>query len=561
MPKVPPTSCRLFPERTERIVVLLLVAAALVIRLVLLDSVDVIETDGSYYGNIAGAVQRGEYRQLFNPAWPPLYPAVTGVVARVTGDLERAGGLVSVFCGALVVGLVYLLGRAVGGGNVGLLGALFTAFHPRLILYSELYLTESLYVLLFIAVLCLVSMALRRGNIVYLFCTGTALALLYLTRPEGMVTGAAVMLFLCMPFGWRRLTWRSLRAVLLLPLGAAILVVPFSAGLKMQTGYLALTEKGRYNFFVTHRHEYRRAGIDVRTGWMNRIPPTPPASGNGVGEYADGPNGDPKRQGHQTDYSIRELMRMRWPAVLKHFCRTFLVNLLDKLPGAHYHLLFILAVLGLALPRRRAGEEWLWVMVIISTLCALSFYFPLRRFFIGLLPLLNIWAAFCITGLLMRLFGHPPGETGEDRLSPGAGRRRALIALLILVPVLATWYSAVSIRSREYPVEYRRAGIWLRDSYAGRIVIASRKPEISFYAGGEFVPLPHMDPDTVGMWMDREGVTHLFLDEYLIPRTHPEFVPLLEERMVPPSLVVVYRDGPAGRRAVILARRPQPEVR
>ena len=548
MEMTPRSRNHFLPQRKERGVLLLLFAAALILRLVLLGYVEIIETDGSYYGYLAGAVQSGSYAELLNPAWPPLYPALTGLAAGITGDLEAAGGLVSAICGALLVPLVYLLGRGIAGGGVGFVAAFLTAFHPRLVFFSVMYLTESLYTFVFIASLVLVSAALRRRNGIFLFPAGAVLALLYLTRPEGMIAGTAILVSLIVLSGSPGPAPKRRMAVWLLPLGAAVLLAPYVLALHAHTGRFSPTEKGRYNFHLTYRKEYRETGIQVVTGWMNRIPPT--------GPEADAVSGDGDGSGYESEYRIGTFLAYRWPAVLRHTARTFFINLFDKLPGAHYYVLFVLAALGIVLPRKRRAEEILWATVILVTIAAMSVYFPLRRFFVHFVPVLNIWAACALVAIHARTGRSLSGETDDAGGSTAARRLLPVAFLLVLVAAAATLYGAGKIRGRDYPVEYRRAGMWLLESEAGRIVVSARKPEISFYARSEFVPLPHTDPEKIGDWMEREGVTHLFLDARLIPRTHPELVPLLEEDVVPASLHVIYRDhGPAGK-TVIFEHRP-----
>lgn len=544
MAMTPRSSNHFLLQRSERGALLLLFAAALILRLVLLGYVEIIETDGSYYGYLAGAVQSGSYAELLNPAWPPLYPALTGLAARITGNLEAAGGLVSALSGAMLVPLVYLLGRGIAGRGVGFVAAFLTAFHPRLVFFSVMYLTESLYTFVFIVSLVLVSAAVRRRNGIFLFPAGAALALLYLTRPEGMIAGIAILVSLIVLSGWRGPAPKlRRRAAWLLPLGAAVLLAPYVLALHAHTGRFSPTEKGRYNFHLTYRKEYRETGIEVATGWMNRIPPADPE--------ADAGQGAGVRPGYESEYRIGTFLAYRWPAVLRHTTRTFFINLFDKLPGVHYYILFVLAVLGIVLPRKRRADEFLWAAVILVTIAALSVYFPLRRFFVHFVPLLNIWAACALAAIHARTGPPLSGKIDGAGGFPVARRFLPVAVLLVVVAAAATFYGAGKIRGRDYPVEYRRAGVWLRESEAGRIVVSARKPEISFYARSAFVPLPHSGPEGIGDWMEREGVTHLFLDARLIPRTHPELVPLLEEDVVPVSLHVIYRDyGPAGKTVI-----------
>jgi len=546
--------------RGDVVAISMLTVVALVMRLTLLQLIQVIETDSAYYGCLAGFVQHGDFFRILNPAWPPLYPVLTGLVARMTENLELSGGLVSAVCGGLTVPIVFFLGCMTVGKAGGFLGAFFTAFHPRLILYSELYLTESLFTLLFVASLLAVSEALRREGKRFFILAGLLFALLTTTRPEGAILLGGTFLFLVMFAGKVKGIGRFAKTGgLLFLLGAMILIVPYCMLLTVRTGRMIPSEKGRYNFYLTYRDVYRRKEIDVVSGWVNRIPPEPPRREMGEGAR-DGLSVSRTAGGNfVSDYKIGKFLREEWTIVLGHTVRTAVVNFLDKLPGAQYHVLFVLAVIGLCIPRKRSSDEILWGILIVLFLLAFSIYFPLRRFFVSFVPLLNIWSG-AGGAVLLSLFESRKGPSLHLR---ERGERISLnlptVVVLAVLAVLSTWYSVDSVRGRDYPLEYREAGLYLKNSGMEGIVVSSRKPEVAFYAGCRFVPLPHIDPSEVEEWMRKEGVTHLFLDERMIPRTHPELVPLLEEHIVLPSVTALYRCEEAGRRVLVLLLRQQQE--
>ncbi|MCK4236442.1 MAG: glycosyltransferase family 39 protein [Candidatus Krumholzibacteria bacterium] len=548
------------PERDGLVAVLCLTIAALVIRLLLLGRVAVIETDGAYYGYLARMVRQGGFLEALNPAWPPLFPALTGIAAALTGDLEFSGGLVSALCGGFLVPVIYLLGIRTVGKEAGILGAFITAFHPRLILYSELYLTESLYTLLFAVSLLVFSIAVSRQRRFLYFLCGLSFALLYTARPDGVVSAAGVLLFLVLPLCRKsRSGWKSRSAALLFIAGAAVLILPYFTALKERTGALSPGEKARYNFHLTYRGEYRRAGIDVVRGPINRMPPYSVREDRNIDRgRRELPAHEPKRTS-PSDYRVAEFLKVRYSAVFAHTARTFFVNLFDKLPGAHYHVLFVFAVLGLFFRRRRSSDEILWAALILLSILAFSIYFPLRRFFISFVPLLNIWAACGILFVTKRVFLLSGGLSAGGVSWRMRKRKEAVTVFLVMLGLTAVLYSAGSVRSRDYPTEYRQAGLWLKGWGGKGVVVSARKPEVAFYAECDFVPLPHLGPTEIDPWMEKEGVTHLFLDERVIPRTRVELIPLLDEDLIPSSLIAVYHGGGKGRRTLILERSPAAE--
>jgi hypothetical protein len=103
--------------------------------------------DSKAYGQIAANLYRtGRYGtpQMLHPAdWSPVAPFLYATVYKVTGGVnEETGRAVVAVLGGLMVLLVYLLGRRLGGPVVGLLAALFAAIYPTFLDNSEQILSE-----------------------------------------------------------------------------------------------------------------------------------------------------------------------------------------------------------------------------------------------------------------------------------------------------------------------------------------------------------------------------------------------------------------------------------
>jgi len=117
--------------------------------------------------------------------WAPGYPAFLVVVQGVFGDGLRAsqlfGGCVT---GAATIALSGLLGRAIGGRGVGLLGALLVALSPSLIAVDGSVMSEALYVPLVLLALLLAQHARTRPSIGRWFALGVIIGLAALTRQD-----------------------------------------------------------------------------------------------------------------------------------------------------------------------------------------------------------------------------------------------------------------------------------------------------------------------------------------------------------------------------------------
>jgi hypothetical protein len=103
--------------------------------------------DSKAYGQIAANLYRtGRYGtpQMLHPAdWSPVAPFLYATVYKVTGGVsEETGRAVVAVLGGLMVLLVYLLGRRLGGPFAGLLAAFFAAIYPTFLDNSEQILSE-----------------------------------------------------------------------------------------------------------------------------------------------------------------------------------------------------------------------------------------------------------------------------------------------------------------------------------------------------------------------------------------------------------------------------------
>jgi len=549
-------------------VVSVLTLVALVVRFILMVHVRVIETDSAYYGYLAREFARGNYLDALNPAWPPFYPFLAGLVSRLNGDVAFSARIVSVIAGALLVPVVFRLTRSVFGYYTAIVASTIIAFHPRLVFYSELFLTESLYVFLFAAAIMLLVGSLagdpartggvRRRAPLLAALSGAFFFLLFATRPEGLILFAATAFFLLISSVVQAFRVRStLSTFAFLAIGFLILFVPYSSIFHSTTGRILPGEKGRYNFYVTYKRDYIKNGIEVDTGWINRIPPGW-FKVRGSGENRQENESLSVQDRYRSDYYITRYLDASLPKVVKHVLVTFFRNLMDKLPSCEYHPLFLLTILGIVLPRKRYRIELLFGFTIVVFVLALSFFFPLRRFFVVLLPLLVVWAAVGFVQVMKRIPLYSMNGFGgleiSDRFKGKAALVRLLSSLMVFIVLFASYaYARRLVVDRDYPDEYRAAGEWLKANCSFTPVISSRKPEVSFYADGYFLPLPHMRPEELAAWMRKEGVTHVVVDDRIMQRSHPELTRMISGEKVPRGLRVVYDRKVGGHTVIIFA--------
>ncbi|HTD50353.1 MAG TPA: glycosyltransferase family 39 protein [Acidimicrobiia bacterium] len=155
--------------------------------------------------------------------YPPLFPVLLSLPARLGAHSVRQQQIFVTFVGAATVALVGLLGRRVASDGVGLCAAALAAVYPMLFLPETTLMAESLYVALVTLLLLCAYRAYDTPTPVRFVTLGAVIGLATLTRAEGILLGvlATVPLGLVL----RDLTSRQRTARVAVALGVAVAVV------------------------------------------------------------------------------------------------------------------------------------------------------------------------------------------------------------------------------------------------------------------------------------------------------------------------------------------------
>jgi hypothetical protein len=184
--------------------------------------------DSKSYGDIAESLYRsGRYgtAEMRHPAdWSPLAPFFYAGVYRLTGGVnEKTGRAAVALLGGLMVLLVYLLGRRLGGPVVGILAALLAAIYPTFIDNNEQILSEPLAAFTLTAAVLGFLWASDPGRSLWAWLLpGAALGATALARPEYLPFAGVFALIALVRIGRRR-------GYRLGVASAALLVVAFAA--------------------------------------------------------------------------------------------------------------------------------------------------------------------------------------------------------------------------------------------------------------------------------------------------------------------------------------------
>jgi len=129
---------------------------------------------------------------------PPLYPAILAVPTKLFGPAALwPGRLLAVIIGLGVIALTVTYARRIAGDRAGLVAGLAVALMPSLIANDTITTTESLGLVLVLAVL----LALLDSRAVL---AGAMVGLLLLTRPNAYLVLLVVVIALWRSVGWRR---------------------------------------------------------------------------------------------------------------------------------------------------------------------------------------------------------------------------------------------------------------------------------------------------------------------------------------------------------------------
>lgn len=161
---------------------------------------------------------------------PPLWPFLIAGISLVFGRANIYDRLFLCCLGAGTCVFIYLFARDLFNRRIGLIAGLIAAVYPALYLYDGWMYTESLYTFLLTAICyCMLRVQRDEGRRrrLWLLC-GVLLALLSLTRPNGIIVVALVVLWTLF-LSWRKLLRRrALVNVALAVLVAGILIAPWT---------------------------------------------------------------------------------------------------------------------------------------------------------------------------------------------------------------------------------------------------------------------------------------------------------------------------------------------
>ena len=427
----------------EKQVVLFLIGISFGLRLYAVLMAQGVAHDGAHYGFVARDFLKGHFiKGLSSPA-TPLYPFLISIFSPDTAHVEIIGRFISLFFGTLtIIPLFYLVKKAIGQREA-VFTALLYAFHPYLVTYSGMLLTEATYWGLLVFSVYFFWTGLEKQVTWKIGLAGIFLGLAYLTRPEGIGYVLVYLIWIIVEGILKKGWFKKIALIGVLILSVLIFIIPYVIYIRQETGQWLISKKAK----IQQNQFLKRSGEEV----------------------------DPSK-GIEQNKPIKKSSRI---VMVSH-------NIVKYLPFVTYHYLrayhfslWLFLFFGLIRVRQKViAQELFLASLVLFHLLSLSTFNPSAiRFSIPVIPLSLFWVGAGILEIKRYL--------GKMKIS----NLERVISLLLLFVVFIQLPQSLK-PERAHRAGQRKVGLWLKQNTPAEAIIMSNSPQEAFYADREFKTLP-----------------------------------------------------------------------
>jgi 4-amino-4-deoxy-L-arabinose transferase-like glycosyltransferase len=428
----------------EKQMLLLLIGITFALRLYAVLMAQGIANDSAVYGFIARDFLKGHFIEgLSFSAAPPLYPFLIYLFSPDTTHVEITGRLLSLFFGTFtIIPLFHLVKQAIGKKEA-IFSALLYAFHPYLVTYSGMLLTEATYWGLLVLSVYFFWTGLKKEKLWRMALSGFFLGLAYLTRPEGIGYVLVYLIWIIVE-GILKKGWsKKIALVAVLILTVFIFVVPYVVYIHRETGQWLISKKA----------------VETQSQFLN----------------------ESTGKAHPSNAIEREITGKKKFLILRNA-----QNIIKNLPFVIYHYLrayhfslWLFLFFGLIRVRQKVipYELFLASLVLFHLFSLSTFLSSTIRFSVPVIPLSLFWAG---AGIIeMKRYLEKVKIFNPEKVIFFS----IILAILIQLPQGLT-------PERRHRAEQKKVGLWLKQNTPLDAVIMSNSPQETFYADREFMLLP-----------------------------------------------------------------------
>ncbi len=548
---------KIYHKIIEHWEMLMFLIIGFVIRLFLTRYQEVVSYDEVNYLKLAvyGAIHG--IMNVMHTYWSPFYPFIIALFSKISSNYEIIARLISVFCGSLVILPLYKLARYRLTKKTSVITIAMIALYPALSSLSAKILTESLYIFLGISGVLVIWNSLTKKSLGLSFCGGVVFGMTYLTRPEGIgfiIIVIMINLILLINSMFQRKKNKYIQLVIFSVLGFIITSSPYLLFLHHKTGEWTISAKQKSlqqaeaDVFKHEKEDYqfRKLSADNKSLLIDQM--------FHLGNFitAEEERGEPVVQVtlflmvQKYIKNFHELINMIVPTVIPLTLAVFLILGLFCRTGGKEKILFDLYLLSFII--------FFWGIVI-------PLFHINYRYFLPILPICFIWIGKGVVvfySWVKNLFHNLIIWKNKKLFIQMISLLSVFLFIsLSYVPDYIKFFTDNTAAATRWakPVEYKRAGLWLKNNCTTTPVVMSHYQIVSYYAGNyditESVSIPFNTIDRVLEYAEYRNVDYLVLSERYV-RLFPLIENLFYMKNIPEKLKVVYHfESKADLRVVI----------
>lgn len=427
----------------EKQVLLLLIGITFALRLYAVLMAQGIAIDSAAYGFMARYFLKGNFIKGLSIPGHPLYPLLMSLFSLDSTHVEMTGRLLSLFFGTLtIIPLFYLVKEAIGQKEA-IFSALFYSFHPYLVTYSGMLMTEATYWGLLVLSVYFFWTGLKKEKVWRAMLSGFFLGLAYLTRPEGIGYILVYLIWAVVEGGLKKKWFKRSIFIGVLILTVFIFAIPYVIYIHQEAGQWLISKKA----------------VAAQSDLLKENP-----------EQVD------PSIGIDQNKPVRGDSKILW---ITHNIIQFLPSVTYRYLRAYHFSLWLLLFFGLIRVRRKGIEYELFIAsLVLFHLISLSTFLPSSiRFSIPVIPLSLFWAG---TGIL---------EIKRYLEKIKISNSEKVIFLFVILAILIQLSESLK-PERSFRAGQKKVGLWLKQNTPPDAIIMSNSPQEAFYADREWMFIP-----------------------------------------------------------------------